>query len=147
VQYCAIIWGGSSLNVLKQIIFVQKRAVRNICNVSKMTHAAPLFKKLGILKINDIYTQQVSQFMYKFNQDLLPENFQKYFSKNSTVHHHNTRSADNLHLSFSHTTLRLQCIKNAGPRIWNALPDDLKTSCSLNVFSKKLKSSIINSYI
>ena len=147
LQYCAIIWGSSSHNVLNNILIIQKRAVRNICMRDVRAHSAPLFKKLSILKITDIYTQQVSNFMYKYNRNLLPINFENYFAKNSTVHHHNTRSADNFHLSFSHTTLRLNCIKNAGPRIWNSLSNDLKSSCSLHVFNRKIKSLLTQNYL
>jgi len=53
------------------------------------------------MKINDIYTHQVSSFMYKYNANMLPINFINYFTKSSAVHVHNTRSADNFHLVFS----------------------------------------------
>jgi hypothetical protein len=110
-------------------------------------HTAPLFKKLRILKIHDIFVQQITQFMYKFNNNLLPENFNNYFIKNSTIHRHNTRHADNLHLPFSNTVVRFISIKSRGPRVWNALADDLKLACSLAVFKKKRKSTLINSYL
>jgi len=54
--------------------------------------------------------------------------------KSSAVHVHNTRSADNFHLSFFHYTLRLNRIRHAGPRIWNNLPHDLKVACSLSCY-------------
>jgi len=41
----------------------------------------PLFKILGVMKINDIYTQQVSTFMYKYDVNMLPINFISYFYK------------------------------------------------------------------
>jgi len=78
------------------------------------------------MKINDIYTHQVSSFMYKYNTYMLPINFVNYFTKISTVHVHNTRSADNFHLSLSNSTLRQNSIRHAGLRIWNNLSYDLK---------------------
>ena len=72
IQYCAIIWGNSSHNVLNNILTIQKRAVRNICMRDARAHTAPLFKKLSILKITDIYTQQVSNFMYKIIEIYYP---------------------------------------------------------------------------
>jgi len=95
---------------------------------------------LGIRKINDIYTHRVSSFMYKYNTNMLPTNFINYFTKSSAVRVHNTRSADNFHLVFSHSTLRLNSVRHAGPRIWNNLPHDLKVACSLSVFIRKMKS-------
>jgi len=49
-----------------------------------------IFKILGVMKINDIYTHQVSSFMYKYNTNMLPINFLNYFTKSSAVHLHNT---------------------------------------------------------
>jgi len=84
--------------------------------------------------------------MYKYNANILPINFINYFTKNSVVHVHNTRSAENFHLSFSHYTLRLNSIRHAGSPIWNNLPHDLKVACSLSVFSRKMKSLLIKDY-
>ena len=147
LEYCAIIWAGSSPNQMEHIFKIQKRAVRNICMTDARAHTAPLFKKLRILKIHDIFVQQITQFMYKFNNNLLPENFNNYFIKNSTIHQYNTRHADNLHLPFSNTVVRFISIKSRGPRIWNALADDLKYACSLIVFKMKLKLTFINTYL
>jgi len=108
---------------------------------------------MGVMKINDIHTHQVSSFMYKYNANMLPKNFINYFTKSSAIHVHNTRSANNFHLSFSHSTLRLNSIRNAGPRIWNNLPHDLKVACSLYVFIRQIESLLlsllitINTYI
>jgi len=84
--------------------------------------------------------------MYNYNTNMLPINFINYFTKSLAVHVHNTRSADNFHLSFSHSTLRLNSIRQAGPRILNNLPHDLKLVCSLYVFIRKLKSLLIKDY-
>jgi len=79
---------------------------------------------------------------------MLPINFINYFTNSSAVHVHNTRSADNFHLSFSNSTLRLNSIRHAGPRrsIWNNLPHDLKVVSSLYVFIRKMKSLLIKDY-
>jgi len=111
-----------------------------------MTHSDSFFKILGVMKINDIYTHQVSSFMYKYNTNMLPINFINYFTKSSAVHVHNTRSADNFHLVFSHSTLRLNSVRHAGPRIWNNLPRDLKVAHSLPVFIRKMKCLLIKDY-
>jgi len=63
-----------------------------------------------------------------YNANMLPINFINYFTKYSAVHVHNTMNADNLYLSFSHSTLRLNSIRHAGPRIWNNLAYDLKVA-------------------
>jgi len=78
---------------------------------------------------------------------MFPINFINNFIKSSAVHAHNTRSANNFPLSFSHSTLRLSSIRHTGPRIWNNLPHDLKVACSLSEFIRKMKSLLIKDYI
>jgi len=80
------------------------------------------------------------------NTNILPINFINYFTKSSAVHVHNTRSADNFHLSFSHSTLRLNSIRHAGPGIWNNLPHDRKVACFLSVLIRKMKTLLIKDY-
>jgi len=106
----------------------RKRAVRSTCQRKASMESDPLFKILSVMKINYIYTHQVSAFMYKYSANMLPINFINYFTKSSAVHVHNSSIADNFHLSFSHSTLRLNSIRHAGPRIWNNLPQDLKVA-------------------
>jgi len=154
LQYCAIIWAGSSNSIFKDILTKQKRAVghyRSICQAyaNAKQYSGPLLKIMGVMKINDIYTLQVYSFMYKYYTNMLPINLINYFTMSSAVH--STMSADNFHLglSFSHTiaTLRQSSIRHAGPRIWNNLPYDLKVACSLSVFIRKMKSLLFKDYI
>ena len=57
---------------LNSLFIIQKRAVRNICKLNYLTHTALYFKNLHVLTIFDIYTLQVSQFMFKVTFNLLP---------------------------------------------------------------------------
>ena len=53
LNYGLLVWGhGNTTNILK----LQKKAIRTITNSKYNAHTDPLFKKLGILKINDIFT-------------------------------------------------------------------------------------------
>jgi len=71
LQYHTIVWAGSNKSMLKDMVTTQKRAVRCICQRKAMTHSDPFFKIFGVMKINDIYTHQVSSFMYKYVTDQL----------------------------------------------------------------------------
>jgi len=111
-----------------------------------MTHSDPLFKILGVVKINGFNIHQISTFVYKYNANMLPINVINCFTNNSAVHVHNTRSADDFHLSCSYSTLRLNNIRHAGPHIWNNLLYGLKVACSLYVFNRKMKSLLMRNY-
>ena len=64
---------------------------KNVCKLKYLTHTAPYFKNLHVLTIFDIYTLQVSQFMFKVTFNLLPSSIVTYFQINSAVHSYNTR--------------------------------------------------------
>ena len=52
--------------------------------VARAEHSSPLFKHLGILKFFDLVTFQISLFMYKFHNHLLPSVFSDFQSVNTT---------------------------------------------------------------
>ena len=58
---------------IKKIITLQKRAIRTINQVWYRIHTEPLFKSNQILKFEDMYTMQISLFVYDLNNDLLPK--------------------------------------------------------------------------
>src|SRR5579872_2249598 len=55
LNYCIIVWGSAYNTTLHRLTILQKRATRAIDNCHYRSHTEPLFKKLNILKINDIY--------------------------------------------------------------------------------------------
>jgi len=147
LQYCAIVWANCSSTKLNSILILQKRAVRAICRIQRLVHSAPYFKNLQILTISDIYTLQVSQFMFKFLSNSLPENFSNYFIINSSVHSYNTRKSKDFHFLSARTLKRTISLRHNGPRIWNSLSIDIRSEKSYKLFSHKLKMSLVASYI
>ena len=91
-----------------------------------LTHTAPYFKNLHVLTIFDIYTLQVSQFMFKVTFNLLPSSLVTFFQINSAVHSYNTRHLHDYHISSIRTAKRLKTLRHSGPRIWNSLPSEIK---------------------
>ena len=73
-------WGNSM--TIKKIITLQKRAIRTINKVCYRSHTEPLFKSNQILKFEDMYTMQISLFVYDLNNDLLPKSFRNVLSQN-----------------------------------------------------------------
>jgi hypothetical protein len=60
---CGILSWGSSNN--DRIFLLQKRAVRLVSGAKYKSHTDPIFKRLGILKINDIYKLKLSKLYNK----------------------------------------------------------------------------------
>jgi len=117
----------------------QKRAVRYIAKVSAKTHSLPYFKKYNILKLDDLHKFLVQQLMYKYSHNLLPRPFANYFTLSHNIHFYNTRHSSNYFIHFARTNVRKDTIKFLGPKLWNALSNELKQSHSIFCFRKKIK--------
>lgn len=66
IEYCIIAWGGVPNRFLKGIINAQKKCVRNILCKKYLSHTEPLFKKLSILKFEDLFNYNCLLFMHKY---------------------------------------------------------------------------------
>ena len=55
LEYGIIIWGSSRCEQLKKVKILQKKAVRNVSNKHLRAHCTPIFGKLELLKLEDLY--------------------------------------------------------------------------------------------
>ena len=76
INYCIMAWGFHSNRILK----LQKKALRIIIiTLSKYnSHSEPLYKKLGFLKVDDIFKLQQLKFDYTYLHDNLPAYLQNW---------------------------------------------------------------------
>ena len=89
LHYGLLCWGNNSNRVLK----LQKKAIRIITSSKYNAHTSPLFKKLCVLNLPDLYDVKLLKFYYRYVHNKLP----KYFSAFSIVrqqdtHHRNLRN-------------------------------------------------------
>jgi len=69
----------------------------------------------------------------------LPVVFSKYFTLNNDIHHYNTRSTENLHLTRVSTAREARNVKFKASQLWNTLPEMLKCVQKLSTSKKCLK--------
>ena len=55
LSYNIIHWGNTNSVHLDSLKSIQKRIIRTISNAEFLAHTTPLFRKLEILKLNDLY--------------------------------------------------------------------------------------------
>jgi hypothetical protein len=125
--------------ILRRILNIQKRYVRLITFSDYLAHSDPLFLKLNILTVNQIYNYQLGIYMYKILHELIPHLSHHHFVSNMNIHDHNTRSSRHLHAPYCRTKLRQSTIQFQGPRMWNMLPGEIKSAPSISIFKKRLK--------
>ena len=114
-----------------------------------LTHTPPLFRKLNILTIYDIYNLQVGSLIYESQNNLGPINDLLNIPLASDIHHHNTRFAltGNLHIRSVRTTrYGLKSIQTEGAKFWLTIPSDIRNKPSKKSFKSNLKKYLISKY-
>ena len=56
-------------------------------------HSDPIFSRLGLLKVGDIFQRQLLSFMYDCYHGLAPSYSSSYFTPVVSMHHYDTREA------------------------------------------------------
>ena len=94
INYCNIVWGSASLTAMNKLVTTQKRAIKLALKVPLTTATNRIYEQSKLKAIATIHRIQISIFMYKYNQNLLPLGFCDKYSKIETTHCYNTRQKD-----------------------------------------------------
>ena len=167
-------WGSADPTTLNKLAILQNKAVRILSGVQyfqiygqepgPLPSSEPLYKKLEILKIQDIFELSISNFVYSTLTFDSPTIFDNWFQYAHEVHDHTTRTSTdvirenyfdvghvlpsfNLHTKGSTNIYGKKMIQASGPVIWNRIPDDIQKAGSIFTFKKHLKLHIFDQYI
>ena len=148
IYYGITIWGNSLKKYTNKLFILQKRAVRHIIKAPYpyRQHTSPIFKDLEILKLNDIYNMAITIMMSNSNQCTVPTALQTMFIRNNTIHNHNTRQAQNPHTLSRKFNITQRSFLTTGPLIWSGIPQEIKSTLSINSLKYKLKHHLLNKY-
>jgi hypothetical protein len=92
-----------------------------------LLYTNPLYKKLKILKLEDIYKLKVAKYMYAFDKQILPSPLLDIISYNHNIHEYNTRNNDNTHIDTRRTMIASNSLRHKGPEIWYEIPEIIKS--------------------
>ena len=112
LHYGILSWFNSQNNNVTRLQLLQKRSIRIITRSKYNSHTDPLFKKLHILKINDIYNIKLSVFYWNEINGLTPKNLNNFLLKNNNIHMYNTRYHELIHPQVIKTNLDKQSINH-----------------------------------
>ena len=164
LNYAIEIWGSTHKIYLNRILLLQKRVVRMMSHCDtryddySFHSSDPLFYKLNIHKVQDIFVLRIAKFIFNTLIKITPVNFHTWFNLTVQVHNHNTRSKyvdiDNststrtLFVPIARTSYYgLKLIKVQGPKLWNNLPPLLRVeNLTFSIFIKKLKKQLLDIY-
>ena len=146
LSYGTMLWGSAFQYRLRQLEVIQKKAVRNICNVGYNAQTSPLFKQLSIPKLNDIYNTQLCKLMFLFTNGTLPCPLQMVFTRNSNVHSYQTRQAHDPHFVARKSSFISKNVMYQAPVAWSNLPLATKSCKTVKSFNYQVKKYYINTY-
>ena len=86
--YGIVVWGVASECFMNPVSVQQKKVIRAITFNDSSSPSEPLFLKLGLLKLDDIFNLQLVSFVYACINRLAPPVFDNYFNYISNIHDH-----------------------------------------------------------
>jgi hypothetical protein len=146
LDYGITLWGSTHTSYVSKIYKLQKKTVRIITTSKYNDHTNPLYKKLKILKLEDIYKLKVAKYMYAFDKQILPSPLLDIISYNRNTHEYNTRNKDNPHIDTRRTIIASNSLRHKGPEIWYEIPEIIKSKKTIKSFTNTLKKQIITNY-
>ena len=145
LNFSILLWGNNT----KRICKLQKWAMRAITCSKYNAHTDPIFKRLNILKINDIYKLTALKFFYKLENNLLPAYFNRMFSVEIPSHEYNTRQRNTPRPHIPKTVLAKSTIRFKIPELVKLTPiciiEKISTH-SIQGFSQYAKKYFLNQY-
>lgn len=130
--YGVDLWGDAS--DCERALRMQKRAVRIITGVPWDFSAKELFIKYKILTLPSLYILEIAKYARR--------NLSQ-FAKKSDTHTINTRRRDHLYVPSRRLTKANKCLFTLVPKIYNCLPDHIKSATSESIFISKLKQILV----
>ena len=111
LTYCNHIWGATYKTRLKRLVKLQNKAIRILSHAGNRTSPGPLYKRLDIMKLENINTYLIGRFMFCVKIDRVPQPFRVLFRRNNAYHSYSTISAHHLHIPTVKLDLSKTCIK------------------------------------
>ena len=128
---------------------LQKRIIRIITYSKYNAHTGPLFKRVTVLKINDVFKLNALIFYYKYiNNELLSYFCRLQLKRQGSGHPYDTRQGDQIRTT-THINFVDHCLRNHLTSLINStLPNIMFniTTHSLHGFSIYFKKATISNY-
>ena len=146
IDYCNSLFSGICKSSLRPLEIVQNFAARLVLKRSKFESSKPLLRELHWLPISRRIDYKVLLITYKALNSLSPDYISALLSPANSLN--SLRSAQDVTLLNIDITRSRKMGDRAfsiyAPRIWNAIPREIRESPSVNVFKSKLKTYLFN---
>ena len=166
-------WGSADPTIMNKLEILQNKAVRILSGKQyfqiygqepgPLPSSEPLYKKLEILKIKDIFELSIANFVFSTLTFDSPAIFDSWFRYDHEVHDHSTRASTDviienyfdvghvqpsftLHTRGGNNNYGGKMVQVMGPLIWNKIPKEIQEAGTIFTFKKQLKIHIFKLY-
>jgi hypothetical protein len=144
LDYCNALLASTSKNNLHRLQMVQNNLARVVSGARFSASVQPLLSSLHWLPVEQRIKYKIMTYMFKSGSNHLPE----YLTKD-LVQYTSSRPIRSI-LQNTYVIPRVRnestkrCFYYAGPKIWNDLPDNIRSTISFPSFKKQLKTYLFN---
>ena len=137
--------GGAQPSRLTCLVSLQKKCVRNVAGKGARAHTEPIFRRLELLRLNDLYKFKLLTFMHNYHYTKQPEAFLNFFKPCPAGEILPTRQS-NFKIDRSRNNILENLPSVKLPLAWNDLTFETKQIDSLPKFKALIMEDVMNSY-
>ena len=132
MYYCSTVWANTSQSNVKKLQLVQNFAAHIVLGLRKYDHISQGIRSLNWLAVKDrLFFNDVAM-VFKCINNLVLEYLAKKFVTQPCIHSRATRSYNLLHIPQCHLSSRQHSFMYCRCKLWNNLPNDLKTEIEID---------------
>ena len=146
IKYGIEIYGATTKSNLHRIQVLQNKLLKVLTKKEFRYSTNQLHIDMRILKVEDIYSHSILQFVYKCLNKKVPKKFHKNFSRLGDTHDHDTRNRHLLRTPQFDTEIGRKSTNCIGASLWNTIEMDTQVAKSINVFKRKLFTELHRKY-
>ena len=146
--YCILAWSSTFSTYLNPLQTLQNKAIKLIEGLNHWQSSTTAYKKLKILKINELVKFEIVKFLHQHFNNKLLLNFQNYFVGLNQIHTIDTRrrlTGCNYRIPFYKISRMQRLIKYKGGIIWNNIPSDVRKN-TFRKFKSNYKDQLLANY-
>ena len=122
-QYSLMNWGRAYKCHLYRVKILQNRFLRASLLRKSDCLINVLYSTFGVLKLDDMNGMEQVKFLFRFNNNMLPDYSKNYFVKLKTIHHYHTRqnTKKDIFHTFARTEWGRKMIQRKGLNEWKKI--------------------------
>ena len=140
LDYCNSLYYGLNHALVNRLQIVQNSAARLVFNKRKFDHSSCLLFKLHWLPVNERISYKISLIVHKALYQISPHDIQNLITF-SSIRTFNLKGNYRSSSAFGDRAFSVYA-----PQVWNQLPLHLKMETSLDIFKKKLKTFLFETF-